>query len=1255
MTVFEVTSHELRDMNPEKAVGLIRKLVWADASASGIRKSLINIPTAINVADGGIDGEVDGASKESVHGIIKKGITRYQIKSGDFNANDIGIKQILFKENSEELKDRIKSCLDKDGTFVIVFTGWDNPDRSDDSLLSKFRDKLVEVSEKYKDAKMEIWRQNKILSYLEHFPALKLYVLDLHMGSLLFYEDWFKRCDEGKMYLGSKQNKFIEDVRKELRENDRPVHIRVIGEPGIGKTRAVLEAVNDEDLKHTVVYCEDPKKLEERSFLGQICSSSDRLNMILVVDECSFNQQASLWGKLESKSPDIKLITIFNEPDDSIGHTRRIDLPGLEDNEIAEIITYYTRDKEGVAKWVEFCRPSPRAAHIVGRNLSEHHVDLLRSPDTVDVWNRYIARTVAIDTEEFKNRRTVMLWLSIFKKFGFEGQFMNEGNKIAEIIEKNSGMKNSVFVQTVNKLRKMKIIQGSSTLYITPKLLHVYFWVQWWEEYGENLMNKVVESLTADRGTESLFGWYCEMFEYARQAPQASNVVSKMFKPGGFFDNNEVLKTRLGANFFLILSRTDSSSALDCLERIIKRQSREELLEFTDGRREIVYALERMALFRDTFEKTADLLLLLAEAENERYSNNATGTFCDLFVPGTGRASKTEVSPKDRIPALEKAFGSDSKLRTNIGIEACNRALQKMNISVITSNLGAFEKHPQLWTPESDGEIITYYKSILELLARQTKELDRIGGIILENFRHMVSIPMLDVIILNMVKKLHAEDHLNGENIVEEIIQIIDFDRNNLEPSILEKLVELQNEIIGTGYHSMMRRYVGMNVMLDWRHEAEDNEEPRKAEIDELVAESLDPKKLKPELGWLVTNEAKYGYVFGYELAKKDAGYLLLPAIMDALKNAKNQASGFFVGGYFRYIFEDKPQVWEDNVKAVYDDLALCRVLPEILCRSRLTDKTAGMISCGIKEGKFGYDVLGMFGYSGVIGKISEKAVLEWIHLLLSKDGTAGIIIAMNIFHAYFIYHKQKPLPIQVTLELLLHKNIVHGQDISAYDVMSRHYWKEIGMKFVRQHPQESINIAEAIITNMGKENFFDYFNPLEFEVLDEIVRIKPGEAWKIISKCMGPPMDKRAYRIQKWMQGGNSFDRNELSDIDTRTNILSSIPVSEITAWIEKDSNVRAGYMAKFLPTEFPMIREFLAKYPDQKDVWRQIAVNFDNEGWSGPATIHYEEKKKRFERLRDDEEDKNVREWLNYYIKFIEGDIRRSREMEERELQIL
>lgn len=60
-SIFSVTGNDLSQLDPERAVDVFRELLWAEATVVGVAKSLINVPRAITVADGGIDAEVNGA------------------------------------------------------------------------------------------------------------------------------------------------------------------------------------------------------------------------------------------------------------------------------------------------------------------------------------------------------------------------------------------------------------------------------------------------------------------------------------------------------------------------------------------------------------------------------------------------------------------------------------------------------------------------------------------------------------------------------------------------------------------------------------------------------------------------------------------------------------------------------------------------------------------------------------------------------------------------------------------------------------------------------------------------------------------------------------------------------------------------------------------------------------------------------------------------------------------------------------------
>src|SRR6266516_2714018 len=121
-TIFTVEPRDLANLGSDLAVDIFRELLWAEATALGIGKHLINVPGAITVSDAGIDAEVRDIPSVRGQGIIKPGLTSYQIKTGEYSLRKKeNIKKILFTPKSKgvELEPRVKACLNRDGTLVV--------------------------------------------------------------------------------------------------------------------------------------------------------------------------------------------------------------------------------------------------------------------------------------------------------------------------------------------------------------------------------------------------------------------------------------------------------------------------------------------------------------------------------------------------------------------------------------------------------------------------------------------------------------------------------------------------------------------------------------------------------------------------------------------------------------------------------------------------------------------------------------------------------------------------------------------------------------------------------------------------------------------------------------------------------------------------------------------------------------------------------------------------------------------------------
>lgn len=534
-TIFTVRNEDLGRLSPKEAVEFFHDLLLAEANTLGIGKNLINVPSAITVADGGIDAEVRDVSVSGEQGIIKQGLNRYQIKTGDFSpSQERYIREILFKDRSTELKTRVKTCLDKDGRLIVVLFGWDNPDTTDNQVVEKFREKLSSIDETYSSANIEVWRQNVIIGFLKPYPSLALQLKG--MGDLPFHthKSWSQNDDMGKPLVPSPDYyKKAESIQEVLRSTDRARHIRIIAEAGAGKTRFALEATETRDIAPLVIYAKADAFIRS-NLLNYVRRDDNTFRIIAVVDECSKQQRIELWNLLKNCGSRIKLITIYNEIETEDYGIDYPAIPELSADEVKRIIVSYGVPQDQVNRWAELAGNSPRFAHMIGTNLYHHPDDVLREVE--GIYDRIIAGYEDPSSEEARKRRRVLRCVALFKRFGCKRPFDQEARIVAGIVERlDRNITLGEFQEIIGTLKSRLILQGETTLYITPIGFHIRMWNEWWNEYGNLCSFK--ELLEEVSQSPQLRDWFYQMFKYAHGSATASGFVKDLLGEHGLFQD----------------------------------------------------------------------------------------------------------------------------------------------------------------------------------------------------------------------------------------------------------------------------------------------------------------------------------------------------------------------------------------------------------------------------------------------------------------------------------------------------------------------------------------------------------------------------------------------------------------------------------------------------------------------------------------------------------------------------------------------
>src|ERR671922_1144639 len=149
--------------------------------------------------------------------------------------------------------------------------------------------------------------------------------------------------------------------------------------------------------------------------MNEVLRDDNQFFVVLVVDECSQDDSSYIWNKLKYRGSRIKMLSLSHEHDETSGTITFIEVPPLDIEQTSRIIQGYGIPKDRAGRFAEFCSGSPRVAHVMGQNLQANPDDLLKPPDTINLWDRYISGRDDPTSIQVQQRRVVLQHLALFK------------------------------------------------------------------------------------------------------------------------------------------------------------------------------------------------------------------------------------------------------------------------------------------------------------------------------------------------------------------------------------------------------------------------------------------------------------------------------------------------------------------------------------------------------------------------------------------------------------------------------------------------------------------------------------------------------------------------------------------------------------------------------------------------------------------------------------------------------------------------
>jgi hypothetical protein len=592
-----------------------------------------------------------------------------------------------------------------------------------------------------------------------------------------------------------------------------------------------------------------------------------------------------------------------------------------------------------------------------------------------------------------------------------------------------------------------------------------------------------------------------------------------------------------------------------------------------------------------------------------------------------------------------------------LGLSACEKWLRIQDFGVIHDSYRIIGRQPDLWHPKTWGELFDAYRMAWSFLEERIKELpldeqQRAAKILLNSAHSLSRIESLQTMIIETFLRFQVQDYVSKQDLLATVTQILRYSFEK-DDRIKQPWNDLKEELTGNDFHSLLARYVGMNIVEDNFDEDGNRIDLGLKKIGELAQEGLEkPHVLSEEWKWLVTTEANNGFIFGYELAKRDTGFSFLVTILDTQRKATDNASAYFLSGYMRAMVETDLTFWDQTMEAIAGDSTLSKWIPELTSRStQISDSQALRVLRVIKENKADIRGLAYFIYGNAVKGLSEQVFCQWIEFLLSTNDLSVVMIALDLYATFYIRgDRNLRMPDELTLRLITHPVFFDSSAERHSHQLSSFHWEQISTTYIEMFPEQSNKVADIILTHFGEENsVFGSYRPFTQRILGIIAQKNPGGIWRKITERLTFPLDSRAFYITHWLRGEHFWNEGD-NDVGS----LQIFPQKLIWEWVNEDIEQRAWFVASFvLPMLSPssLAYSLLVQYGDRDDVQRNLIANFSSEGWTGNESAHLQRKIESLLETIKDEANSNVRNWVERYVDSLKRRLEHAKVEEERD----
>ena len=1056
------------------------------------------------------------------------------------------------------------------------------------------------------------------------------------------WEQWKDEINIQNEFIENKKIKEIRDtIMKEI-DNPNKSPIRITGLSGIGKTRILFEIFRkiegDEKtilLSNRVLYLNyDDFSNNHLEIINTI--NREKSDAILIIDNCNADGYEKFIRNL--KGFKLSLISIDSNPEENYEDSQYIKI-GNEDllDSIEDIIKAKSDNLE--QSTIEIIKQISQGVPLIAILLCENIVNgkLTKEPDNKGLLDKILGK-------KGEKWRYILDSCSLFRKVGYENEKKEQYNFI--VTNENLTISNNnhiVRLKESEEAVKYYIKRGifekrGRYLSIRPFFLSVLLASKYLEsissEHFHNIIKDIQDKLEKPH-KEELMNYLSEQIRYLGYNTDIRTIIDNFVGYKSYFDSIEVLNTELGSRLFRSFVEVNPVAISDNFYRQFNNEKTEKLLEFKEGRRNIIWALEKLCFNKDTFSNSAKILYRFAVAENESWANNATGQFLQLFhifLAGT------EVSLKERLKIIKWGLGMKDEKFTQLAIKAMASGLTTNHFARMKGAERQGIDEIKDYVPIYDVEISEYYNSILDELINLIRSegiyIDEVSKIIADSIRGLTNIGLIAIVLPYIDDVIAIKNGIWQEGL-DSIRMTLAFEGNK----ILEEHRTHLQKIIEELSKDFMTRFRSYDKFYDKNYSLEKFEEKEKErmyslakvfmEFKEVEQRELLSKLYKRERGIYVIYQSYFGKsisdFFNDNIDKSEKFINISLSIAEELGEELFDYS-ILLG----FIEQSEREIKKYFYQKVGEKSYLNYLLFIFVANDEKGVEHFDQLFKLIDNHPQLFSYLGHLKYRMALQKLSIQEIESLQNKLLNYE-IQGYIMIFELLSSIRTQDAEKQIVIDGFLKECIYKIGVQWNN----NIDNFQYFNHI--RNILKNEEKDEKLCSFVVNDII--NYINWDTALSLEPYRSIFEIALSDyfdsTWAIISSAI---INEHDGYMKFW--GIKQLLGEHINNIYTKKDILFNNNIEKIIDWCNKNQPIAPTLIAELVPiynedrTEWnPIAKRLIDEFGSIKEVLHGLEANMNSFSWSGSIVPLLESNKKLLESIVDNS-NPIVSEWAQQNI---------------------